>query len=208
MKKRAAKCCRRSRENNEGPSKDFLVPMRQMATFLTLVLLVSSACVGPDVQTDFDPSANFQKFRTYAFAELTDLNKGGILDNSLLRKRLDQMVGQQLRNKGLQQVAGSQIPDLLVHYWVGVQEKQQIQSTGPAGPGAYRWGGGYGGGVTTYEYKEGTLVLDLVEATKKELVWRATIIAVLGSSSEENMELANKAIKKAFEQYPPMKKAP
>jgi hypothetical protein len=182
--------------------------MRPVTALLTLVLLVSSACVGPDVQTDFDPSANFQKFRTYAFAELTDLNKGGILDNSLLRKRLDQMVGQQLRNKGLQQVAGNQNPDLLVHYWVGVQEKQQVQSTGPAGPGAYRWGGGYGGGVTTYEYKEGTLVVDLIESTKKELVWRATIVAVMGSSAEENADLANKGIAKAFEQYPPMKKAP
>jgi len=184
------------------------MPMRRVTGLLMLILLWISACVGPDVQTDFDPSADFQKFRTYAFAELTDLNKGGILDNSLLRKRLDQMVGQQLGNKGLQQVAGSQIPDLLVHYWVGVQEKQRVQSTASAGPGPYRWGGGYGAGVTTYEYKEGTLVVDLVEYTKKELVWRATIVAIMGNRTEENLELANKGIAKAFEQYPPMKKAP
>ncbi len=182
---------------------------RYSVALLMLALLGISACVGPDVQTDFDPSADFPKFRTYAFAELTDLNKGGLLDNSLLRKRLDQMVEQQLRNKGLQQAAGDQQPDLLVHYWVGVQEKQQMQAVAPAGPGPYyRWGGGYGGTVTTYEYKEGTLVVDLVEPTKKELVWRATIVAVLGSTTEENVALANKGIAKAFENYPPMKKAP
>ena len=60
-----------------------------------------------------------------------------------------------------------QNPDLLVHYWVGVKDKQQVHSTGPAYGGGYGWGAGYGGGVSTYEYREGTLVTDLVEPTKK-----------------------------------------
>ena len=182
--------------------------MRYAVALLALALLGTSACVGPDVRTDFDPSADFTKFRTYAFAELTDLSQTGLLENSLLRKRLDQMVEQQLMNKGLQQVAGDQQPDLLVHYWVGVTQKQQVVSSGPAGPGPYyRWGGGYGGGVTTIEYKEGTLVLDLVESTKKELVWRATIVATLERRTDENLELVDKALAKAFEQYPPVSRA-
>ena len=121
------------------------------------------------------------------------------------------MVGQQLANKGLQQVGPDQNPDLLVNYWVGVKEKQRIESTGPAvgayrGSGGYGWGAGYGGGVTTYEYKEGTLVVDLIESPKKELVWRATIVATLEDRTDENLELANQGITKAFKDYPPGKK--
>jgi CubicO group peptidase (beta-lactamase class C family) len=175
--------------------------------FLATALFTLQACTSIDVKTDFDPSADFSKFHTFAFAGGTDINKGGILDNSLMRKRMESIVGRELESKGLQQVGVDHNPDLLVHYWVGVAEKQQIQSYGPAGPRAYRWGGGYGG-VTTYNYEEGTLVVDLVEARKKELAWRATMVADLADSTQDNMELVNKAITKAFKDYPPTKSAP
>ena len=164
-------------------------------------------CTGPNVKTDFDASEDFTKFRTFAFSGLTDLNKGGVLDNSLTRTRIESIVGRELNKKGLQEVGLEQRPDLLVHYWVGIQEKQRVESTGPA-VGAYGWGGGYRGGmgyssVSTYEYKEGTLIVDLVQALKKELVWRATIVADLQDTTQENIEMGQKAIAKAFENYPP-----
>ncbi len=188
--------------------------LRSAVMFLVIVLLASSGCTGPTVRTDFDSSAEFTKFKTYAFGGLTDVNQGGVLDNSLMRKRLEQMVDQQLTAKGLQQLSLDQHPDLLVHYWIGVKEKQRVESTGPAvgaygvrgARGGYGWGAGYGGGVTTYEYKEGTLVIDLVESTKKDLVWRGTIVATLEDTTDENLELANKGIAKAFQDYPPEKK--
>ena len=73
--------------------------------------------------------------------------------------------------------------------------------------GIYGRGAGYyyGGGVTTYEYEEGTLIVDLVESSKKELVWRATIVAILRDSQEKNFELVNKGVATAFESYPPAK---
>ena len=60
--------------------------------------------------------------------------------------------------------------------------------------------------MTTYEYEEGTLIVDLAESSKKELVWRATIVAILQGSQEKNFELVNKGVAKAFEAYPPAKK--
>src|SRR5678809_173568 len=97
---------------------------------LLVVILGVWGCVGPKVRTDFDPAADFTTFRTYAFTGLTDLNQGGVLNNSLMRKRLEQMVGEQLSKKGLRQVGLDGHPDLLVHYWVTVKEKQRIESTG------------------------------------------------------------------------------
>jgi hypothetical protein len=183
--------------------------IRCLIVGLALGLLAAGGCVGPKVVTDFDPSAEFSAFRTFAFAGLTDRDQGGVLDNSLLRKRIEEMVGQQLTAKGLRQVGVEDRSDLLVHFWVGVKDKQRVESTPVAGGaygGRYGWGGGYYGGVTTYEYQEGTLIVDLAESSKKELVWRATIVGTLQDSREENLEMANKGVIKAFEAYPPAKK--
>ena len=184
--------------------------IRSLVACLALGLLAAGGCVGPKVLTDFDPSTEFSAFRTFAFAGMTDRDQGGVLDNSLMRKRIEEMVGQQLIAKGLRQVGAEDPSDLLVHFWVGVKDKQRVESTPVAG-GAYRggrygWGGGYYGGVTTYEYQEGTLIVDLAESSKKELVWRATIVGTLQDSREENLEMANKGVIKAFEAYPPVKK--
>jgi hypothetical protein len=45
--------------------------------------------------------------------------------------------------------------------------------------------------------------MDLVQPVKKELVWRATMVAHLRDTTQENIELGKKAIAKAFENYPP-----
>ena len=47
------------------------------------------------------------------------------------------------------------------------------------------------------------MITDLIEPTKKDLVWRATMVAILKDSTEGNIELGNAALKKAFENYPP-----
>jgi hypothetical protein len=38
------------------------------------------------------------------------------------------------------------------------------------------------------------------------LVLRATIVGTLGDSTEKNLEMVNKGVVKAFEDYPPAKK--
>jgi hypothetical protein len=181
--------------------------IRFLIAWLALWLFAAGGCVGPNVHTDFDPSAEFSAFRTFAFTGLTDRDQGGVLDNSLLRKRIEEMVGQQLIAKGLQQVGLEERPDLLVHFWVGVKDKQQVESTGVVGGGyggGYRWRTGYyGGGVTTFQYQEGTLIVDLAESSKKELVWRATIVGTLADTSDKNVEIAKAGVAKAFENYPP-----
>ena len=187
---------------------------RYRECLLMVLALGLWACTSFNVQTDHDATADFSAFKTFGFAGLADVNKGGIYDNSLMQKRIESAVVRELTAKGFRQVGVDEHPDLLVHYWVNVQDKQRLESGGTSvgvarGPrGGYGWGAGYGGGVTTVEYKEGTLILDLVEPAQKQLVWRATIVGTLQDSAEQNTELGNKAIAKAFEDYPPNKKAP
>lgn len=182
---------------------------RQTDCLLIVLVLGLWACTAFNVKTDHDSTADFSTFKTFAFAGLADVNKGGIYDNSLTQKRIETAVARELTAKGLRQVGLDEQADLLVHYWMNIQDKQRLESGGTSvgvarGPrGGYGWGAGYGGGVTTVDYKEGTLILDLVEPAKKQLLWRATIVGTLQDSNQDNVELANEAIAKAFKNYPP-----
>jgi hypothetical protein len=109
--------------------------MRFLIAWLVLGLFAAGGCSGPKVITDFDPSVEFPAFRTYAFAGLTDRDQGGVLDNSLMRKRIEEVDGRQLIAKGLRQVGVADGPDLYVHLWVGMKDKQRVESTGMAGGG-------------------------------------------------------------------------
>ena len=186
-----------------------------MTAWIFRALLVIGAleltmCSSIDVKTDHDAGADFSQFKTFAFGGLGERNRGSEFDNSLTRKRIESAVSRELTKKGLRRVEEGQPSDLLVHYWVTSKDKQNVQGTGPpvgyyGARGGYRggyYGAGYSG-VTTFHYREGTLILDLIEPTKHQLVWRATMVAPLESSAQDNVELGNKAIEEAFEHYPP-----
>lgn len=201
------------RQPDKQPVRRLGTTTRWTAAALLVALLgAGAACSGPKVKTDYDPGADFSSFRTYAFAGMTDVNQGGVLDNSLIRKRIEGLIAQELSNKGLRQVPVEADPDLLVHYWVGLQEKQRVEGTGPTvgmygrrgayGGGGYGWGAGYSG-VSTYEYTEGTLIVDLVTPAKKELVWRGSVVGTLDDSKEKNIEMVREGLAKAFADYPP-----
>src|SRR5215510_13208574 len=103
--------------------------LRFLILWLTLTLLTAGGCVGPDVRIDFDSSAEFSAFRTFAFTGLGDRDQGGVFNNSLSQDQIEEMVRRQMTAKGLRQVGVEEHPDLLVHFWGGVKQKERVEST-------------------------------------------------------------------------------
>jgi Domain of unknown function (DUF4136) len=157
--------------------------IRLLIVWLALGLLTAGGCARPyeiTVHTEFEPSAEFSAFHTFAFSGMTDRGqKIEASDNSPLRLRMKEMVDEQLAAKGVRQVGLEDRPDLLVHLLFGVNE--------------------------TREFQEATLVVNLAESSKKKLVWRAVIRETVGDSLEKNFEMVNKGVAKAFKDYPPAK---
>jgi Domain of unknown function (DUF4136) len=201
--------------------------LRFLIAWLALWLLAAGGCAeGPKVLTDSDPSAQFSAFRTFALSGMTDRGyEVGPSDHSPLRGRVKAMVDEQLVAKGLRQVSMENRPDLLVHIFFGVKGQQRTETTDMTQdlyPSCYRgfYPGCYGRQVTAYDYHdgdwvpastrivttyedhEGTLIVDLADSSRKKLVWRAVIRAVLGDNLEKNFEQANKGIAEAFKDYP------
>ena len=66
------------------------------AYLVASIFACAVGCTSIDVKTDYDKSADFSKFKTFAFAGMTDLNQAGLLSNSLIRKRIETAIGQEL----------------------------------------------------------------------------------------------------------------
>jgi len=66
------------------------------------------------------------------------------------------------------------------------------------------WPIGSGSWVSEVE-KDGSLIVDLVDASNNEMVWRGLATAVLSDKTKNNERKLNKAIRKMFKKYPQTK---
>ena len=63
---------------------------------------------------------------------------------------------------------------------------------------------GFGGGMATVQtYTEGSLIVDLYDATTRKMVWRGVATATVSSKPEKNAAKIDKSLMKMFERYPP-----
>lgn len=159
-------------------------------TLLSLLAIGFTSCSSVVVKSDFDESANFAQYKTFDFIA----HRGG---NPLNNKRIEAALEQELVAKGMQkQTAGK--PDLLLAYHTNVKDKIDVDTYG------YRYGR-YGRRVGTYttvqRYKQGTLVVDLVDAEAKELVWRGWAQGEVNDSVSK--EKINDTVAKILAKYPP-----
>ncbi len=167
---------------------------------LLLAVAVLAACSSISTTEDYDRATNFSQYKTYEWKVVDPIQ------NQILEQRIKSAVEGALNSKGLRKSAEK--PDLWVVPHTRLDKQTQI-STYNSGWG-YGWGwGGYGGmGMTTSTVSEipvGTLIIDLVDANKKQMVWRGTATKTLepDASPETKEKNINAAVQKMFAGYPP-----
>jgi hypothetical protein len=152
------------------------------------------SCSSVAVKSDFDANANFAQYKTFDFMPHRTAAPGG---NPLNNKRVEAAIEQELVAKGLQKQAAGR-PDLLVAYHTNVKDKIDVDTYG------YRYGR-YGRRVGTYatvqKYQQGTVVVDLVDAKERELVWRGW--AKGEASDSVSKEKIDDTVAKILAKYPP-----
>jgi Domain of unknown function (DUF4136) len=178
--------------------------MKTIRIFFVLFVIgftVSCASVY-DVKYDYDQQANFADLKTYDWMPVPE--KSGI--NSLVVERVRNAVNTELKAKGL--MMSSNNPDFLIAEHLGKKDKVQVTDWGYGyGPYGGYWGGywGPGGGVSSYEYEEGSLILDFVGAKSKKLIWRGAAKAEVQNlnTPEKSEKVINEAVKEILKKYPP-----
>ncbi|QDA60435.1 DUF4136 domain-containing protein [Hymenobacter jejuensis] len=153
----------------------FARPAALAAVGLSL-LLGASSCTSSrvGVTSDFDHSVNFRNYKTWAWypQQVTDAEGGPAKGyQSFLDQRLRSAVEAEMSRKGLTRVDSN--PDLYVAYNAKVEDKQQISPYyNGLGYPYYGYGYGYRGYTPVTNYRAGTVIIDLVDAKRKELAWR------------------------------------
>lgn len=155
------------------------------------------------VKTEYDKSVDFSHFHTYSWRQHPVFEKRPQLQEqfSVGIDLIRSSVNQELKKKGF--AAVEDLPDFYVTFFITAKGMQDVRtiSTG----GWYGWGGFWYPGwteVMVSPYAEGTLVLDFVNTSTKELAWRAYCKDEIRDmkTRHENIE---KTVKKALKKFPP-----
>jgi hypothetical protein len=132
--------------------------------------------------------------------------------SSLLDQRIRKAVKETLSSKGISEVDRQQT-DVLVSYHIGIETRLDVQTVhrgyghGYGGHGRHRgWGAGAGYADTRVtQYDEGTLLLDLVDPQRMDLIWRGSAQSRISTrtSPEEREQRVREVVDKVLAQYPP-----
>lgn len=163
-------------------------------------VLLAAAFVGCassiTTSVDYDRSIDFSRYRTYGWL------RPARIGNDILERRLTAAIDRGLAARGLTR---SDTPDLYVAMHGRLSKEVQYTAFDTGwGYGWRRWGAG----PTTVRRQEvpvGTLVVDLVDAGDKELVWRGTARSAIDTtvSAEKREAAVQGAVEKLFAAYLP-----
>jgi hypothetical protein len=175
-----------------------------MVASAVLTLMVSS-CSAVRVTTDYDTGRSFASYRTWTWVPGPRPQTGDPhLDNDLLDRRVRGAVERELAARGFQKVERD--PSFFVEYHTALASKVQVRSIGSIyGYGPGDWDPVAPGGTFARTYDEGSLIVDIVDAESRELVWRGIARAEVyptDSPAEREREI-NEAVRKILERFPP-----
>jgi hypothetical protein len=155
-------------------------------------------------QVDQKSGVNFANYKTYNFMDEVARNDSAFQRSSTGIFDLKYAVTQEMERRGYRKAAQ---PDLWVNIGMVTQERTQTR------PGDFRTDGlpRYIGqrnyhwdarDVPVGQYQEGTATIELVDATRKELVWQGTTTSVLPKVRTKATKQIEKAVEAVFEQFP------
>ena len=175
-------------------------------TFLPALLFMVVCTYGQDVHYNYDRGANFAGYKTYQWVDIP----GGAVADQLIDRDIKRAIDEQLAQKGLTRVENG--ADLYVGYRAVIREEKGINLSGwgERYGGWGGWGGAWGTGTVqgqTSTIPVGTLLVDLYDPAKKQLIWRADASKTidLKKDPDKNYKNLQKAMAKLFKNYPPNK---
>jgi hypothetical protein len=168
--------------------------LSQTVLLCAALLLAASGVRAQKVTVEFDRSADFSKFKTFAIRAAELNSKNAALNSDLVRKQINDDIVRGLASKGLMEVTSGPA-DLNIRYTLGSARRTQVEAY-PAG-----WYG-FGTRYVRVPYSEGTLVIDFRDPTTRSLIWRG----IASEDKSDAVKLEGKLdsmVKKSLEKYPP-----
>ena len=181
--------------------------MNLKTALLPLALATLAGCAGFTVVHDYDTHANYASYKTYDWyaAGRRAQGKAEGVENPIMDRRVRAAVERELAAKGFQMKKEGD-PDFLVTYYPAYRNGTSYTTTTLGGWGGRRWGYGVGTQFTEARpFREGTIVLEIVDAKSNQLVWRSAAEGALtGLADPEDAEAqVTDAVRKMLARFPP-----
>ena len=175
-----------------------------MKTWRLLILLpvlaVLVGCGASATFMDYNIAGQWANYRTWNWLPEPRAEAiGPLATNPANRTSIEEAVDWALKNRGL--MRNEQTPDVLVAYYAG-----KTDAIDPAVWGyAYSPAGSYKDEQgPPQSYKGGTIVIDLVDAKSKELMWRGWSAGVVDAPNQDKTDNSiREVVKKIMAEYPP-----
>ncbi|WP_114777412.1 DUF4136 domain-containing protein [Botryobacter ruber] len=181
-----------------------------------VLLLCRCTALTPIIQNDYNRTANFEHYRTYAWHPV----EGAVASiaytpafSSMIDLRVKAAIESELLKKGLTP-ATTRAPDLLLAYDISVNPTAELPDTSAFVPGfgfgygywyGYRYNYNYEG-IPTFrnvrDYAPGTLIIDFIDPSSNELVWRGWTESNLNVTTLQESKIS-RAVARIIAQYPP-----
>ena len=169
--------------------------MKRLAFAAAAAVMLAACASTPDVQTDFDPAAQFSRYRTYAWGP-TPPQFGA----PLMQQRITASIDAKLGAMGWTP-APAATADVVIAAHVVTREQLSIDTLGS--------GGGWGGlgplgnsSARVRSYTVGTLVVDMFDAKSKRALWRGTASGALPKTADQATAKTQEAIDRMFASFP------
>ncbi|MEW6366888.1 MAG: DUF4136 domain-containing protein [Acidobacteriota bacterium] len=172
-------------------------------TVVAVALTTSVPVLAEDVTYDYAKGTDFAAYKTYSWTE------GTKAANPLMDQRITGAINTQLTAKGLIPADADATPNLCVAYHAAVDTQLSMDTWNTGGWGGWRWGGGFGSAHTSInKILVGQIIVDIVDAAKKEIVWRGVVSGTIDpkASPEKLDKTVNNGMEKLFKNYPPKAK--
>ncbi|MDW7695954.1 DUF4136 domain-containing protein [Flammeovirgaceae bacterium SG7u.111] len=173
--------------------------------FLISLTAIFANCSSSQVYFDYDRSVDFAKYTTYKVEHATpeEVQKMKIIMTDKLYV-LEAAIHDQMKARGYKE---SEDADIIIVYNVNVETQERVNNTTVSvGGGSYYGGVGFGYSVgktipkVSY-YKTGTVMIDLVDSEKKELVWHGAAQSEITKKESQIDSQINYVVKHIFSKY-------
>ena len=181
--------------------------MRHRLVFAGVAALALCGCgSGPEVRVEYDRAAPFDTYKYFAFESPLGTDREGY--QGAVSRYLTASTRRELESRGMQYRESS--PDVRVNFSARLTEKLSVEAPAPIEGGyyGYRRGSystwsGYAWNDPAMRYTEGTLNVDVVDASRRQLVWEGVVVGVVTEAKLADLQASiDGAVKAAFAKYP------
>lgn len=170
--------------------------MRAIRLLSVFSFFILTACSSVYVNTDYDKRANFGQYKTFAYLK-SGIDKAEISD--LDKKRILYALDEALTAKGFSK---SENADILISFFTKERERVDYYNNWGWNMGWNPWWGGFNYSMPMTS-TEGTLIIDVIDAKTKELIWQGKGSGYLTQNVDRKDARIKEFVSKILEKYPP-----